>query len=110
MRYARVITERGTTMEQHERRAAFSAFIWTIVLMSLLGGVVLWQSNAIHAIPSTQPTADTSDVTQYQKALDDANNRLTEASQRITTLEQQVAQAESSSTNSSSRSSSTTGI
>lgn len=80
-------------MERHERRAAFSAFIWTIVLMSIVGGLILWQSDAVHAIPNNQSTADNSDVTQYQKALDDANNRLTEASQRITTLEQQVAQA-----------------
>jgi hypothetical protein len=80
-------------MERHERRAAFSAFIWTIVVMSIAGGLILWQSDAIHAIPSTQATAGTSDITQYQQALDDANNRLTEASQRITALEQQVAQA-----------------
>lgn len=61
--------------------------------MSIMGGLILWQSDAVHAIPSNQSTADTSDITQYQQALDDANNRLTEASQRITTLEQQVAQA-----------------
>jgi len=80
-------------MERHERRAAFSAFIWTIVVMSIMGGLILWQSDAVHAIPSNKASTDTSDVTQYQQALDDANNRLTEASQRITTLEQQVAQA-----------------
>ena len=80
-------------MERHERRAAFSAFIWTIAVMSIAGGLILWQSDAIHAVPSTQATADTSDITSYQQALDEANNRLTEASQRITTLEQQVAQA-----------------
>ena len=80
-------------MERHERRAAFSAFIWTIVVMSVVGGLILWQSDAVHVVPSNKPTADTSDITQYQTALDDANNRLTEASQRITTLEQQVAQA-----------------
>ena len=80
-------------MERHERRAAFSAFIWTIVVMSIVGGLILWQSDAVHAVPSNQSTTDTSDITQYQQALDDANNRLTEASQRITALEQQVAQA-----------------
>ncbi|MCX6014497.1 MAG: hypothetical protein NT020_02715 [Chloroflexales bacterium] len=80
-------------MERHERRAAFSAFIWTIVVMSIAGGLILWQSDAVHAVPNNQSTTDTSDITQYQQALDDANNRLTEASQRITTLEQQVAQA-----------------
>lgn len=81
-------------MERHERRAAFSAFIWTIVVMSIAGGLILWQSDAIHAVPGNQATADSSDIiTQYQNALDDANTRLTEASQRIMTLEQQVAQA-----------------
>jgi small-conductance mechanosensitive channel len=80
-------------MERHERRAAFSAFIWTIAVMSIAGGLILWQSDAIHAIPSNQATADSSDITQYQNALDEANTRLTEASQRITTLEQQIAQA-----------------
>lgn len=79
-------------MERHERRAAFSAFIWTIVVMSIVGGLILWQSDAVHAVPKNQSSTDTSDITQYQQALDDANNRLTEASQRITTLEQQVAQ------------------
>lgn len=80
-------------MERHERRAAFSAFIWTIVVMSIVGGLILWHSDTIHAVPSNQSTTDKSDITQYQQALDDANNRLTEASQRITALEQQVAQA-----------------
>jgi hypothetical protein len=80
-------------MERHERRAAFSAFIWTIVVMSIAGGLILWQSDAVHAVPNNQSTTDTSDITQYQQALDDANNHLTEASQRITALEQQVAQA-----------------
>jgi hypothetical protein len=77
-------------MEQHERRAALSAFFWTITVMSIAGGILFWQAEAIPTVPVAQ--ANESAVSQYAAALDIANNRLTEAGNRIMTLENQPAQ------------------
>ena len=78
-------------MDHNERRAAFSAFIWTIVIMSIVGGIVLWQGDLVHSVPASE-SANVS-VTAYQNALDIANGRLTDAGKRITALEQELAQA-----------------
>ena len=77
-------------MEQHERRAALSAFFWTITVMSIAGGILFWQAEAIPTVPVAQ--ANESAVSQYAAALEIANNRLTEAGNRIMTLENQPAQ------------------
>lgn len=79
-------------MDYNERRAALSAFIWTIIIMSITGALVLWQSDTIHTIPVAEGV-DTS-VTAYQTALDTANNRLLDAGKRITALEQELTQAQ----------------
>ncbi len=78
-------------MDHNERRAAFSAFIWTIVIMSIVGGIVLWQGNLVHTVPANESA--TVSVTAYQNALDIANSRLSDAGNRITALEQELAQA-----------------
>ena len=78
-------------MDHNERRAAFSAFIWTIVVMSIVGGIVLWQGDLVHAVPASE-SANVS-ITAYQNALDIANSRLSDAGNRITALEQELAQA-----------------
>lgn len=85
-------------MDYPERRAALSAFIWTIVVMSIAGGLLLWQNDAIPNVPASA-TTDTS-VVAYQTALDTANSRLTEAGNRITALEQELAQTKQQTTNS----------
>lgn len=82
-------------MNHNERRAALSAFIWTIIVMSITGSLVLWQSDVIHAVPVAE--ANTS-VTAYQEALNTANTRLVDAGNRITALEQELAQAKQQST------------
>lgn len=71
-----------------QQRAAFSAFIWTIIVMVFAGALVFWSIDSIPAIPNNNNnTAD------YEAALTLANQRLEEAATRISTLEQQVAQA-----------------
>jgi len=75
-------------MEHQERRAAFSAFLWTITVMSIAGGMLFWKADMIPAIPQAQ--ANEAAVTQYATALDTANARLTEAGTRITKLEQEL--------------------
>lgn len=77
-------------MEQHERRAALSAFFWTITVMSIAGGILFWQADAIPTVPVAQ--ANEGAVSQYSAALEIANNRLTEAGNRIVALENQRAQ------------------
>jgi hypothetical protein len=77
-------------MEHQERRAALSAFFWTISVMSIAGGLLFWQSDNIPTIPLAQ--ANAAAVTQYANALDTANIRLTEAGNRITILEQELTQ------------------
>jgi hypothetical protein len=77
-------------MEQQERRAALSAFFWTITVMAIAGGILFWQAEAIPTVPVAQATDGA--VSQYTVALEIANNRLTEAGNRIILLEQQLAQ------------------
>ena len=77
-------------MEQQERRAALSAFFWTITVMTIAGGILFWQADAIPTVPVAQ--ANDGAVSQYTAALALANNRLTEAGNRIISLEQQLAQ------------------
>jgi hypothetical protein len=77
-------------MEQQERRAALSAFFWTITVMAIAGGILFWQADAIPQVPVAQ--ANDGAVSQYTAALALANNRLTEAGNRIISLEQQLAQ------------------
>ncbi len=77
-------------MEQQERRAALSAFFWTITVMSVAGGILFWQADAIPSVPVAQ--ANEGAVSQYAAALVIANNRLTEAGNRIIALENQPTQ------------------
>ena len=77
-------------MSQPERRAALSAFAWTVTVMALAGGAVFYVGNQTPA--PTAATTDTATVAQYAAALDTANARLTEAGTRISQLEAQVAQ------------------
>lgn len=77
-------------MELQERRAALSAFFWTITVMAIAGGILFWQADAIPTVPVAQ--ANDGAVSQYTAALTLANNRLTEAGNRISSLEQQLTQ------------------
>lgn len=77
-------------MELQERRAALSAFFWTITVMAIAGGILFWQADAIPTVPVAQVNNDA--VSQYTTALALANNRLTEAGNRISSLEQQLTQ------------------
>ena len=77
-------------MEQQERRAALSAFFWTITVMSIAGGILFWQADAIPSVPVAQ--ANDGAVSQYAAALEIANTRLTEAGNRIMALENQPVQ------------------
>jgi cytoskeletal protein RodZ len=63
-------------MEQQERRAALSAFFWTITVMAIAGGILFWQADAIPQVPIAQ--ANDGAVSQYTAA--------------IISLEQQLAQ------------------
>jgi len=79
-------------MQEFQRRAAISAFVWTMVTMIVAGILVFWSADVIPVSTTTQTTA------AYSKALDLANQRLTEASQRIAALEQRQTTVEQAST------------
>ncbi len=77
-------------MEHQERRAALSAFFWTISVMAIAGGMLFWKAEVIPTVPA--PQNNDAALTEYASALDTANARLTEAGNRITTLQQQLNQ------------------
>ncbi|MFM2308041.1 MAG: hypothetical protein RLY87_161 [Chloroflexota bacterium] len=77
-------------MEKQERRAALSAFFWTITVMAIAGGVLFWQADIIPSVP--QPQNTDAALSQYAAALDTANARLTEAGTRISSLERALTQ------------------
>lgn len=60
-------------MEQQERRAALSAFFWTITVMAIAGGILFWQADAIPTVPVAQ--ANDGAVSQYTASLALANKR-----------------------------------
>lgn len=80
-------------MQPPERRAALSAFLWTITVMAFAGGALMAGANIIPPAPTNvaAANADTT-VVAYATALDTANARLTEAGTRITQLQNELAQ------------------
>lgn len=81
-------------MQHIERRAALSAFLWTVTVMALAGGALFYKADIIPQVPTNANAAAASDATvaEYATALDTANSRLTEAGNRITDLQNQLAQ------------------